>query len=111
MWVLMLFAVLFGFANGLVTAVRESIVPEYFGRKNLGRLSGAMTSIALVTRVFAPYTTAVLLAGLPGYREMLLALSGVEMVALAAFTLARPPRRLVVAHTGSISSQSSKTAR
>ncbi len=40
---LLLFALLFGLANGLVTIVRGSLVPEYFGREHVGRISGAMS--------------------------------------------------------------------
>jgi MFS family permease len=91
--VLMLFAILFGFANGLVTVVRGSIVPAYFGRENLGKISGAMTGIALVARACAPFATAMLLTSLPGYRELLLVLGAVGVLALAAFAFATPPRR------------------
>ncbi|HET6598575.1 MAG TPA: MFS transporter [Burkholderiaceae bacterium] len=85
---LLLFAVLFGVANGLVTIVRGGLVPEYFGREHVGRISGAMTSIALLARAAAPLATAWLLLALPGYREMLLVLVAVGMAAVAAFALA-----------------------
>jgi MFS family permease len=86
--VLLLFAVLFGVANGLVTIVRGSLVPEYFGREHVGRISGAMASIALLARAAAPLATAWLLLALPGYREMLLVLVAVGVAAAAAFALA-----------------------
>lgn len=85
---LLLFAVLFGVANGLVTIVRGGLVPEYFGREHVGRISGAMTSIALLARAAAPLATAWLLLALPGYREMLLVLVAVGVAAVAAFALA-----------------------
>ncbi len=85
---LLLFALLFGVANGLVTIVRGSLVPEYFGRAHVGRISGAMTSIALLARAVAPLATAWLLLALPGYREMLLVLVVVGVAAVAAFALA-----------------------
>ena len=52
--VLLLFALLFGIANGLVTIVRGALVPEYFGRRHVGRISGAMTGISLLARASAP---------------------------------------------------------
>ena len=85
---LLLFALLFGVANGLVTIVRGGLVPEYFGRAHVGRISGAMTSIALLARAAAPLATAWLLLALPGYREMLLVLVAVGVAAVAAFALA-----------------------
>jgi len=88
---LLLFALLFGVANGLVTIVRGGLVPEYFGRRHVGRISGAMTGITLLARASAPLLTAWLLLALPGYREMLLVLSGAGAAALVAFALARRP--------------------
>ena len=88
---LLLFALLFGFANGLVTIVRGSLVPEYFGRRHVGRISGAMSGIALLSRAAAPLLAAWLLLVLPGYPEMLLVLAALGVVAVVAFALARPP--------------------
>jgi MFS family permease len=88
---LLLFALLFGVANGLVTIVRGSLVPEYFGRQHVGRISGAMTGISLLARASAPLFTAWLLLALPSYRELLLVLSGVGVAALLAFAFARKP--------------------
>lgn len=89
---LLVFALLFGVSNGLVTIVRGSIVPEYFGRSHVGRISGSMGAVALLARAGAPLLTAWLLVALGGYREMLLALAGAGLLALFAFALAgRPP--------------------
>lgn len=88
---LLLFALLFGVANGLVTIVRGSVVPHYFGRLHVGRISGAMSGITLLARAGAPLATAWLLLALPGYRELLLVLAGVGVAAVAAFALARKP--------------------
>ena len=89
---LLAFAVLFGLANGLVTIVRGSLLPDYFGRVHIGRISGAMTAIALLSRAGAPLATAAWLVVLAGYREMLLVLVAIGASALVAFTLAGRPR-------------------
>ena len=89
---LLVFAVLFGLANGLVTIVRGSLLPDYFGRAHIGRISGAMTAIALLSRAGAPLATAALLVLLAGYREMLLVLVAIGASALIAFTLAGRPQ-------------------
>ena len=86
---LILFAALFGLANGLVTIVRGNLVPEYFGREHVGRISGAMSAIALLSRAAAPLLTAWLLLALPGYRELLLGLAVLGV--LLAFVAARRP--------------------
>jgi MFS family permease len=88
---LLVFALLFGVANGLVTIVRGSLVPEFFGREHVGRISGAMTGISLLARASAPLATAWLLLALPGYRELLLVLAGVGVAAVVAFSMARKP--------------------
>lgn len=88
---LLLFALLFGLANGLVTIVRGNLVPEYFGREHVGRISGAMSAIALLSRAAAPLLTAWLLLALPGYRELLLGLAALGVVAVIAYALAKPP--------------------
>ena len=76
-----------------MTIVRGSLVPEYFGRAHLGRISGAMNVVALLARAAAPLAVAGLLLVLPGYREVLLGLALLGGIALLAFAGARPPRR------------------
>jgi hypothetical protein len=93
MFALLIFALLFGVANGLVTIVRGSLVPEYFGREHVGRISGAMSGITLLARASAPLATAWLLLALAGYREMLLVLSATGVAAVVAFAFAQKPLR------------------
>jgi MFS family permease len=89
--VLLAFALLFGAANGLVTIVRGGLVPVYFGRSHVGRIGGLMSGIGLLARASAPVVATALLLVLPGYREMLLVLAALGVVAVAAFWGARPP--------------------
>lgn len=90
---LIVFAVLFGLSNGLVTIVRGSVVPEYWGRAHVGRISGSINVIALLARAVAPLATAVLLAAIGGYRGMLLGLAVLGAAAVVAFACARKPGR------------------
>ena len=87
---LLMFALLFGVSNGLVTIVRGTLIPQTFGQAQIGRISGAMSAIALLARAAAPLLTAGLLLVVAGYRELLLVLVGVGIAALVAFGLARP---------------------
>jgi cyanate permease len=89
----MVFAVLFGTANGLVTIVRGGLLPQYFGRAHIGRISGAMSALGLLSRSAAPLVAAWLLLVLPGYDELLLALAALAVLAVLAFWRARPPAR------------------
>ncbi|HKX40307.1 MAG TPA: MFS transporter [Burkholderiaceae bacterium] len=94
---LLAFALLFGLANGLVTIVRGSLLPERFGRARIGEISGTMAAIALLSRAGAPLGSAAVLVFLAGdYRAMLLMLVAIGGLALLAFALAgrqgRQPR-------------------
>jgi MFS family permease len=89
--VLIVFALVFGVANGLVTIVRGGLVPEYFGRSHIGRISGAMSAVGLLSRAAAPVLTAWLLLGVPGYREAMLLLALLGLGAALAFATARRP--------------------
>lgn len=89
--VLVAFAVLFGVANGLITIVRSNIVPDFYGREHVGRISGAMSGIALCTRAAAPFLAAWALLGLGGYTGLLWGLVGMGGVSFVLFALARRP--------------------
>ena len=89
---LLVFAVIFGIANGLVTIVRGGLIPEYFGRAHIGRIGGLMSGIGLLARAAAPIAATALLGVLPGYRELMLVLAASGVVAVVAFWAARPPR-------------------
>lgn len=89
---LVLFALVFGLANGLMTIVRGAIVPEYFGRAHLGRIGGAMSAVALLARAAAPLAVAALLLVLADYTQAMAVMAALGVVATLAFALARPPR-------------------
>ena len=86
------FALLFGAVNGLVTIVRGTIVPAYWGRGHVGRISGLMAAISLLALAAAPIAAAGLLQLLGGYRAVLAGLALVAVVAFVSYSLARPPR-------------------
>jgi MFS family permease len=86
------FAVLFGLANGVFTIVRGALVPLYFGRTHIGRISGAMAALGLVARAFAPWTAATALPLAGGYDGVIWGLCAVCGLALASYWAAgRPP--------------------
>jgi MFS family permease len=89
--VLIAFSVVFGVTNGLITIVRSNIVPEFYGRENVGRISGAISGIALCTRAAAPVLTAWALLGLGGYTGLLWLVTGMGVASFALFALARRP--------------------
>ena len=93
--VLLLFALVFGMANGVATLVRGGLLPDYFGRAAIGRIGGAMSGIAQGARAAAPLFTAWLLLVLPGYRELLLFCAAVGLAGWCAFVLAGRPSRTI----------------
>ena len=88
-WALFVFAALFGAANGLITIVRGGLVPEVFGRAQVGRIGGAMSAIGLLARAAAPVAAALLLLALGSYRELALLLAALGVVAVLSFWAAR----------------------
>lgn len=87
---LLLFAVVFGLANGLATIVRGSLLPTYFGRTNIGRIGAAVGTLALLAQAAAPVGVAGLLVMLGGYPAVLLLLATLGLLGAAAFARARP---------------------
>ncbi|MEO6407824.1 MAG: MFS transporter [Burkholderiaceae bacterium] len=88
---LLLFALLFGVSNGVSTIVRGSVVPDYFGRSHVGRISGAMNAISILSRAAAPLAAAWTLVAIGSYRGVLLGLAGIGVLAWLAFAQAGPP--------------------
>jgi hypothetical protein len=92
-WQLVLFALLFGACNGIVSLIRGSLLPAYFGRAALGRIAGALATAALAARAVAPLAAAWVLVRTGGYGPVLALLAGAGAAAVTALALARPPRR------------------
>lgn len=93
LWALLLFAVMFGAANGLITIVRGHVVPTYFGHAHVGRISGLLSVLSLVPRAVGPLVGAWVLLAVPGYRELLLMLAAMVGLAWVAFAMAGDPAR------------------
>jgi hypothetical protein len=89
---LIAWALVYGTANGLVPTVRGGLVPEYFGRRHLGRISGTMSSLALYARAAAPLGTAALLALPLTYDRMMAMLAALTVLTLFTYAAARKPR-------------------
>jgi MFS family permease len=89
---LLLFALLFGAGNGVLTIVRGGLIPQYFGRSHVGRIGGALSAVSLMARAAAPLAAAWLLLALPGYRELIALLGLISAGAWLAFLAARASR-------------------
>lgn len=87
---LILFAVVYGFGNGMITIVRGAGVAEILGLKGYGQISGAITLANQLAKAAAPVGFA-LMWEWTGYGPVMIAWIAVMAVAAAAFWVAARP--------------------
>jgi MFS family permease len=86
--VALLFAVIFGFSNGVVTIVRGTVPAELFGRTGYGRTLGHLAAPALVARAIAPLAFAPLALPQTAPLGWLFVLLAMAILSVASFALA-----------------------
>jgi MFS family permease len=92
-WLLLLFALLYGAGNGVMTIVRGAIAAEVFGREAYGAINGAMAAPVLVAKAAGPLIAALALTALGDYDRTLMMLFVIGVAAVAVFALAMTLRR------------------
>lgn len=85
---LILFAIVYGVANGLVTILRGMAVPEFIGPEGYGVVTGALTMPTNVMRAVGPLTAALAWSAFGGYTLVLWGLAGIMLVAAMGFAAA-----------------------
>jgi MFS family permease len=85
---LILFAILYGVANGLLTILRGMAVPEFIGPEGYGVVSGALTMPTNVMRAAGPLMAALLWSVTGSYTLVLWGLAAIMLVAAAGFAAA-----------------------
>ena len=85
---LILFAIVYGVANGLVTILRGMAVPEFIGPEGYGVVTGALTMPTNVMRAVGPLTAALAWSAFGGYTIVLWGLAGIMLVAACGFAAA-----------------------
>lgn len=85
---LILFAIIYGVANGLVTILRGMAVPEFIGPEGYGVVSGALTMPTNVMRAAGPLMAAFAWSMAGNYTPVLWGLAAIMMVAAAGFATA-----------------------
>jgi MFS family permease len=85
---LILFAIIYGVANGLVTILRGMAVPEFIGPEGYGIVSGALTMPTNVMRAAGPLLGAFAWSAFGNYTPVLWGLAGIMLVAAAGFAAA-----------------------
>jgi MFS family permease len=85
---LILFAVIYGVANGLVTILRGMAVPEFIGPEGYGVVSGALTMPTNVMRAAGPLLASLAWGAFGGYTVVLWGLAGIMLIAAMGFAAA-----------------------
>ncbi len=85
---LILFAILYGMANGLLTILRGMAVPEFIGPEGYGVVSGALTMPTNVMRAAGPLAAAFFWSRSGNYTPVLWGLAAIMLVAAAGFAAA-----------------------
>ncbi|HVJ55059.1 MAG TPA: MFS transporter [Aliidongia sp.] len=85
---LFLFALTYGGANGIVTIVRGTALPDLLGRQAYGAISGALTVPANLAKAAAPFGAALIWSGFGDYRAVLWAVLGGGLLGAASFRYA-----------------------
>jgi len=89
---LFVFAAAYGAANGAVTIVRGTAVPEFMWREGYGAINGALTLPANIARATAPFVAALIWGAGGNYDAVLWAIFGAGCAAAIAFWRASIPR-------------------
>ncbi len=79
------FAILWGAANGILTIVRGTAVPELLWRESYGAINGALTLPANIARGLAPYGAALIWSMTGRYEAVLWTVLAVSAVAASGF--------------------------
>ena len=85
---LILFAIIYGVANGLVTILRGMSVPEFIGPEGYGVVSGALTMPTNIMRAVGPLAASLAWSAFGGYTPVLWGLAGIMLVAALGFAAA-----------------------
>jgi len=86
--IFVLFALLYGGGNGVMTIVRGTIPVELYGRAHYGAVNGAMAAPVLISKAFGPVAAAMVWAAAGGYDGVVLALAAIAASSLVFFVFA-----------------------
>jgi hypothetical protein len=81
----LVFAVLYGLSNGVMTIVRGTVPAEFFGRHAYGSLLGRLAAPSLVTKAIAPVALASLVSANGAGHTALVILFALAVLSLIAF--------------------------
>jgi hypothetical protein len=85
----LLFVLLYGLGNGMLTIVKGTAIAQYVSREHVASLNGALGVPTALARAIAPWLLGVLWTREAGYRYGLGLLLGASCVAVLALLLAQ----------------------
>ena len=86
-WLVVVFAVLFGASNGMMTIVRALLPSELFGREGYGTVQGMIAMPVRLTTAAAPFIFGALWAWWGSYAAVIALCLGMSLLALGFFVL------------------------
>ena len=88
-WPLVVFALLYGLSNGVITIVRGTLPAELFGRKHYGAVNGALALPGMISLASGPFLASLLWMSMgTNYDRVVLALCGVSIAGVGFYALA-----------------------
>jgi hypothetical protein len=94
-WAVMLFVLLYGMGNGMLTIVKGTAMAQYVNRDHVATLNGALGVPLALARAAAPLALGLLWTPQSGYAHGVWLLLALSLVAVGALALAQ---RLPLAH-------------
>jgi hypothetical protein len=94
-WAALLFVLLYGLGNGMLTIVKGTAIAQYVNREHVASLNGALGLPTALARAVAPWGLGLLWSQELGYTRGLWLLLGVSIAAVLALLMAQ--RRALLA--------------
>jgi len=88
-WAALLFVLLYGLGNGMLTIVKGTAIAQYVNREHVAALNGALGLPSAIARAVAPFLLGVLWTPEAGYRHGLWLLLAMGMAAVLALFAAQ----------------------
>jgi hypothetical protein len=83
-----LFVLIYGAGLGLITIVRATAPPAFFGRSRYGSVTGLLAVPTVAARAIGPYVAAAMLTTFGSYTQVLSLLIGVGLLGAACYWMA-----------------------
>jgi MFS family permease len=93
LWMLFLFAFIYGFAHGGIFTVMSPLIAEFFGMRSHGQLFGAVLFVGTIGATIGPILTGYIFDMTGEYRIAFMALTAFAVVGLIPIMYLRPTKR------------------